>query len=84
MTQYLFAPAAIDSPLRKAVVPYTTVASSKNITFLLNLTAVDQATAQQTCQERGGHLAAYTTTAEQAEVEAFYVSKVGTRCIELA
>ncbi len=52
---------------------YTT---SKGFTFLLNLTAVDQATAQATCQEKGGHLAAYTTTAEQAEVEGFYLSKV--------
>jgi hypothetical protein len=59
------------------VAPYTTALSTKGFTFLLNLTAVDQATAQQTCQEKGGHLAAYTTTAEQAEVEAFYVNKVG-------
>lgn len=53
---------------------YTT---SKGFTFLLNLTAVDQATAQATCQDKGGHLAAYTTRAEQAEVEGFYLSKVG-------
>jgi hypothetical protein len=30
--------------------------------------------AQQTCNANGGHLAAYSSIAEQAEVESFYLS----------
>ena len=71
---HLLCSAALNSPFRKPVSPYTT---SKGVTFQLNLTAVDQETAEATCKEQGGHVAAYTTSAEQAEVEAFYIKKVG-------
>ena len=67
-------PAALDSPWKKAVPPYT--AKSSGNTFLLNLTLVDQANAEIQCQKYGGHLAAYVSAAEQAEVEKFYMDKV--------
>ena len=66
--------AALDSPFKKAVPPYT--AKSTGNTFLLNLTLVDQAAAKMQCQNYGGHLAAYVSAAEQAEVEKFYMDKV--------
>ncbi len=55
---------------------YTT--KSTGNTFQLNLSSVDQATAQEQCQSYGGHLAAYVSNAEQTEVEQFYMdTKVG-------
>jgi hypothetical protein len=38
---------------------------------------VDQVTAEGQCQKDGGHLAAYVSAAEQAEVEKYYIDKVG-------
>jgi hypothetical protein len=61
--------------LKKAIMPYT--AKSTGNTFLPNLTFVDQVTAEAQCMKYGGHLAAYVSAAEQAEVEKFYIEKVG-------
>ena len=36
---------------------------------------VDQATAQEDCKRNGGHLAAYISLEEQAEVEQFYTKR---------
>jgi hypothetical protein len=53
---------------------YTT--KSTNTTFVLNLTAMDQSTAEQYCIDKGGHLAAYVSSVEQNEVEQFYIKNV--------
>lgn len=37
---------------------------------------MDQATAEDQCQQYGGHLASYTSLDEQAEVEGFYITRV--------
>jgi hypothetical protein len=44
--------------------------------FLLNLTQQDQEGAEQTCRDRGGHLAVYASSIEQREVEQFYIQNV--------
>jgi hypothetical protein len=44
--------------------------------FLLNLTHQDQEGAEQTCRDRGGHLAVYASSIEQREVEQFYIQNV--------
>ena len=43
--------------------------STSNATFLWYPMKADQASAEATCQAQGGHLAAYTSLAEQIEVE---------------
>jgi hypothetical protein len=48
--------------------------AKSNATFVFNPMKLDQAFAQLACNDLGGHLAAYTSLEEQAEVENFYVS----------
>ena len=43
-----------------------------NSTFTFNTGAKTQADAEMSCQEQGGHLAVYSSEAEQADVEAYY------------
>jgi hypothetical protein len=52
---------------------YTTNATGN--TFYLNTTVVDSATAEESCKRNGGHLAAYISLEEQAEVEQFYIKR---------
>ncbi len=52
---------------------YTTNATGN--TFYLNTTEVDSNTAEENCKKNGGHLAAYISLEEQAEVEQFYTKK---------
>ena len=52
---------------------YTTNATGN--TFYMNTSLVDQATAQEDCKRNGGHLAAYISLEEQAEVEQFYTKR---------
>jgi hypothetical protein len=44
-------------------------------TFLLNVSYQGFAAAQQTCKDNGGHLASFSSEAEQAEVEKYYASQ---------
>ncbi len=56
---------------------YTT--NSTGITFAFVPYKTAATNAQQTCNAIGGHLAAYTSMAEQAEVEQYYIDKVRAR-----
>jgi hypothetical protein len=56
-----------------ATIPAYTSLNTGNL-FQLNVTLASMAVAQQTCNANGGHLAAYSSLAEQAEVESFYLS----------
>jgi hypothetical protein len=51
--------------------PYTAQVSGN--TFWLNISNVTQADAEASCSANGGHLAAYLSSEEQKEVEAFYL-----------
>ncbi len=48
-----------------------------NSTYILNQCSMDQPSAQQFCNDNGGHLVGYKSLAEQQDVEDFFVSKVG-------
>ncbi len=48
--------------------------TSTNATFTLHTTATDFNTAERACNDAGGHLAYYTSLAEQQEVEQYFVS----------
>jgi hypothetical protein len=48
--------------------------SSANVTFLLNTAQLTQTQAERACQQRGGHLAAFLTTAEQQEVQGWFMA----------
>jgi hypothetical protein len=48
--------------------------SSANMTFLLNTAQLSQAQAEVACQQRGGHLAAFLTAAEQQEVQGWFAA----------
>jgi hypothetical protein len=50
-------------------------ANATGYTFYLNTTEVDSAAAEESCKRNGGHLAAYISLEEQAEVEHFYTTK---------
>jgi hypothetical protein len=56
--------------------PYKAVNSSNN-TFVLQRGLMAQDEAQRACNAQCGHLAAYISAAEQAEVENWYTSQVG-------
>jgi hypothetical protein len=56
------------------IAPAITTAST-NVTFQLNLQLADARTAGMICLQQGGHLASYSSSAEQAEVEQFYIKK---------
>ena len=58
------------------VVPLSYTSSTNN-TFLLQLDVQDQSLAEMMCSQKCGHLAAYVTQAEQAEVEMWYTAAVG-------
>ncbi len=49
---------------------YTTPVS--NVTFLFNSTSTTYDDAESSCQMSGGHIAAYTSLEEQADVEQYY------------
>jgi hypothetical protein len=55
----------------------TYTANSTGATFAFVPYKTASTNAEQTCNTIGGHLAAYTSVAEQAEVEQYYVDKVG-------
>jgi hypothetical protein len=49
-------------------------ANSTLITFYLNTTTANNTDAEDQCKHNGGHLAAFTSLAEQREVEQFYIT----------
>jgi hypothetical protein len=49
-------------------------ANSTLITFYLNTTTANSTDAEDACKRNGGHLAAFTSQAEQREVEQFYIT----------
>ncbi len=49
--------------------------ASTGATFMYFPTKADQASAQATCNSQGGHLAIYTSLAEQVEVELYYIKQ---------
>jgi hypothetical protein len=55
-----------------ASIPQITSNITGNV-FFLNTSMVNQTVAQRTCNANGGHLAAYSSQEEQAEVENFYL-----------
>jgi hypothetical protein len=61
-------------PTAPQVAPSVTSQASGN-TFRLNLVLADARTAGMMCLQQGGHLASYSSLAEQAEVEGFYVQR---------
>ena len=55
-----------------AEIPQVTSNITGNV-FFLNTSFVNQSVAQATCNANGGHLAAWSSQEEQAEVENFYL-----------
>jgi hypothetical protein len=51
---------------------YVYVSNATNATYVLNTSATDFTAAGQLCNDMGGYLAAWTGTAEQAEVERYF------------
>jgi hypothetical protein len=49
--------------------------STTNQTFIFTPAVKNFTDAEQSCQDQGGHLASYSSEAEQAEVEKYYVSQ---------
>jgi hypothetical protein len=46
-----------------------------NTTYLLNTDVVDQGAAESYCRLQGGHLASWSDTSEQAEVETYFIDQ---------
>ena len=61
-------------PAEPGAAPWYTTNATGN-TFYLNTTLVDSASAEESCKRNGGHLAAYISLEEQAEVEQFYIKR---------
>jgi hypothetical protein len=66
-------------PLACAAAPalYNFTSAKTNTTYYLNTTYTDAFTGEAACQKLGGHLAIYTSKAEQLEVEAAFASTGG-------
>jgi hypothetical protein len=52
-----------------------TYKSTANSTFTFYNQFLTQSAAERTCQDAGGHLAAFNTLAEQKQVEAYYIAQ---------
>jgi hypothetical protein len=55
---------------------FTFKSNSTNKTYALNTNPLDQKSAQQVCNNMGGHLVSYATYEEQIEVESYYIKLV--------
>ena len=53
---------------------YVYVSNATNATYILNTTAADYSSAQQVCNDNGGYLVAWSSAAEQAEVERYFAN----------
>ena len=76
--QRALAPPAADprsfAPPPAAPLSMTYISPSSGSVFTLNTTALTQAEAQKACNRFGAHLAVYTSSQEQNEVEAYFAS----------
>lgn len=52
-------------------------ARASNATFALHGYLANASTAEAACRQGGGHLASFSSLAEQAEVEQYYLNMVG-------
>ncbi len=57
--------------------PAAYTANTTGVTFAFFPYKTASPNAEQACSTIGGHLAAFTSAAEQSEVEQYYISKVG-------
>jgi hypothetical protein len=62
-----------------SAIPVAAYTAKSKAHFMFFSTPLNQSMAQAECLKNGGHLAAYTSEAEQDEVEKYYVEQVGCR-----